>query len=92
MVPTSARTSEMIKTLNVQAPDGTWAWAGSNHMADKGFSLTADEIGAFIRSADLGGQWFSRQNVSAAACWESPDGDLGKCANGAVDGTVYPTP
>ena len=85
MQPNSARNSEMIKTLNPTAADGTLAWAGLKaHGADKGFTLTVDEMNSFIRSADLGGQWVSRQNVKNAACWKNPDGsgDLGKCANG----------
>jgi hypothetical protein len=93
MVPADARNSVMIKTLNVQAPDGTWAWPDVSHAKDKGFAeLTNDEVGAFIRSADLGGQWFSRQNVKQSSCWESADSDTGKCANGQIDGNLYPTP
>lgn len=94
MVPVSARTSEMIKTLNVQSADGDLAWKGApQHDVDKGAALTPQEKGVFIRSADLGGQWVSRQNVPNASCWKGPDADKGTCGNGAGAGgaDIYPT-
>ena len=66
-----------------RAADGTLAWGDlKQHGADQGFTLTTEEMGAFIKSADLGGQWVSRQNVKNAACWASTEADLGKCGNG----------
>jgi hypothetical protein len=92
MEPASARASVLIKTLNPKAGDGTLAWPDlKQHGADKGFTLTTEEMGAFIKSADLGGQWTSRQNVKSAACWQSADSDNGACSNGkGGGGTVYP--
>jgi hypothetical protein len=92
MQPASARASILIKTLNPKAADGTVAWPDlKQHGVEKGFTLTTEEMGAFIKSADLGGQFTSRQNVKSAACWMSSEADIGKCGNGAGGGgTVYP--
>ncbi len=94
MKPTSARNSVLIQTLNPTATDGSGelAWPGlAQHGKDQGFTLTTEEIGAFIKSADLGGQWTSRQNVKSAACWMSPTSDDGSCGNGkGGTGTIYP--
>jgi hypothetical protein len=87
---TGARGSVMIQTLNPVAPDGTLAWPGQpQHDVANGVALTAEEMGILIRSADLGGQWTSRQNVKTSSCWESAQADLGTCGNGGA-GTVYP--
>jgi len=84
MQPTSARHSELIKKVNPKLADGTTAWPGATHG-----DLTIDEVGKLIRSADLGGQWVSRQNIAGSTCWQSADAELGKCANGGAGG-VYP--
>ena len=67
MIPESARSSLLLQKVNVQAPDGTWAWdPASNppHPADVGApALTQAEVQALIRNADLGGQYFSRENT-----------------------------
>jgi hypothetical protein len=66
MIPEDARDSVLISKLNVQASDGTTAWPVSSHPfhpEDKGVTLTADERQMLIRSADLGGQFWSRQNT-----------------------------
>jgi hypothetical protein len=93
MVPADARNSELIKVLNVKAPDGELAWKGiPEHDVVKGAPMTFDEKGVLIRSADLGGQWTSRQNVKNATCWKSPEAEKGSCGNGAgaAGGQIYP--
>jgi len=85
MVPADARNSKLIETINVKADDGTLAWAGKpEHDVSKGTALTKAEKLALIKSADLGGQWVSRQNVKTSTCWKSADADQGKCSNGAA--------
>ncbi|MGZ3421943.1 MAG: HzsA-related protein [Polyangiales bacterium] len=94
MVPADARNSQMIQDLNPKADDGELAWKGKpQHDVDKGAALTVQEIRAFIKSADLGGQWVSRQNVKSASCWKSDAADKGTCGNGAgaAGADVYPT-
>ncbi|MEO7091789.1 MAG: hypothetical protein ABI175_00980, partial [Polyangiales bacterium] len=92
MEPASARASVLVKTLNPRAADGSVAWPDlKQHGEAQGFTLTTEEMTAFIKSADLGGQWTSRQNVKSASCWMSAEADNGKCGNGAGGGgTVYP--
>lgn len=87
MVPADARNSKLIETLNMKADDGTLAWAGKpEHDVAKGMALTKAEKLALIKSADLGGQWTSRQNIGGdkATCWKSADADKGACSNGAA--------
>lgn len=85
MAPADARNSKLIETLNVKAADGSLAWAAkTEHDVDKGVPLTAEEKAAFIKSADLGGQWVSRKNVKTATCWGSADADKGACGNGSA--------
>jgi hypothetical protein len=94
MVPADARGSQMIQDLNPKADDGELGWKGKpQHDVDKGAALTVDEIRAFIKSADLGGQWTSRQNVKSATCWKSDAAEKGTCGNGAgaAGADVYPT-
>lgn len=89
MVPADARNSKLIETINVKASDGSLAWNGKpEHDVAKGTPLTAAEKSALIKSADLGGQWVSRQNVKTAACWKGAEADKGTCSNGAA-GTKY---
>jgi hypothetical protein len=75
MVPESARDSVLMSKMNVAALDGTTAWPVSSHPfhpEDKGVTLTtasgkpvgADDVRQMlIRTADLGGQYWSRQNT-----------------------------
>jgi Hydrazine synthase alpha subunit middle domain len=68
MIPEDARNSILISKLNVRALDGTTAWPVSTnkfHPEDQGtqYALTDDERQMLIRSADLGGQFWSRQNT-----------------------------
>jgi len=60
----NARESVLIKKLNVKAADGTFAY-GTNamHPEDKGVTLTDEERLALIRSIDVGGQFYARQNT-----------------------------
>jgi hypothetical protein len=93
MVPADARNSKLIETLNLKADDGDLAWKGKpEHDVAKGSPMTKEEKAALVRSADLGGQWTSRQNVKNATCWKSAEADKGACGNaaGAGGGTVYP--
>ncbi len=63
MVPASARSSALVQKINVRAADGTTAWQAPLHDEDKGKPLTADERKLIILAADLGGQFYSRQNT-----------------------------
>lgn len=63
-IPTDARESAMIKKLNVKAADGTFAFGNSTlHPEDKGVTLTDEERQHLIRSIDVGGQFYARQNT-----------------------------
>lgn len=60
----NARESALIKKLNVKAADGTFAYGTETmHPEDKGVTLTDEERGYLIRSIDLGGQFYARQNT-----------------------------
>ena len=72
MVPANARGSAMIQKLNVRAADGTTAWPGTLHDEDKGQALTADERKMLILAADLGGQFYARQNTEFQANTNDP--------------------
>jgi hypothetical protein len=59
-----ARESALIKKMNVKAADGTFAYGvPTMHPEDKGITLTDDERAILVRSIDLGGQFYSRQNT-----------------------------
>jgi hypothetical protein len=65
-VPANARGSEMIKHMNVMAADNTTAWPTSTspmHPENVGVTVTPAEREALIRSIDLGGQYYARQNT-----------------------------
>lgn len=63
-IPNNARESAMIKKLNVQAKDGTFAYGSpAMHPEDKGVTLTPEERAILIQSIDLGGQYYARQNT-----------------------------
>lgn len=74
VVPGNARASRLIAKINVNAvalaPDGSlretdeWAYPTPAHPEDKGVPLTRAERVTLIRAIDLGGQYFSRRNVS----------------------------
>ncbi len=72
-IPNNARESALIKKLNVQAADGSFAYpSGVLHPEDKGVTLTSEERAALIQSIDLGGQFYARQNTGFAAYAEDP--------------------
>lgn len=65
-IPEDARNSVLIQKINVKAADGTVAWPSQGfHPEDKGasYSLTDDERQMLIRTMDLGGQYWARQNT-----------------------------
>ena len=60
----NARESILIKKLNVKATDGSFAYGNpALHPEDKGVTLTDEERLHLIRSIDVGGQFYSRQNT-----------------------------
>ena len=67
--PGSARMSELIKKLNMRAPDGTTAWPLADqplHPEDQPggpYTLTDAERRTLIYPMDLGGQFYARQNT-----------------------------
>ena len=66
-IPADARNSEMIAHMNVTAADSTTAWPTSQHPMhpeNQSVTVTDQERQAIIRSFDLGGQYYSRQNTS----------------------------
>jgi hypothetical protein len=71
-VPNSARTSALIEKINVKAPDGAMAFKGAMHPEDKGVTLTDQERQMLIRSIDLGGQFYARQNTGFAPYAQDP--------------------
>lgn len=65
-IPADSRNSEMIAHINMMAADNTTAWPLSQrpmHPENQGVTLTADERLALVRSIDLGGQFYARQNT-----------------------------
>jgi hypothetical protein len=69
-VPESARESVLIEKLNPRAADGSYAWDIATHPAhpeDVGVAISADDkkklVDTLIKSMDLGGQYYSRQNL-----------------------------
>ena len=76
-VPSDARNSKLIEKLNVTAIDDTttYAWALGGAFTDatiKGgtrtdhaleHGMTRDEVVKLIRTIDMGGQFYSRQNT-----------------------------
>jgi hypothetical protein len=67
-IPENARDSMLLPKINVKAADGTTAFPVSSnpfHPEDQGasYSLTDDERQTLIRTMDLGGQYWSRQNT-----------------------------
>jgi hypothetical protein len=65
-VPEDARNSVLIQTMNLQAADGSYAWPGgasSMHPEDVGVTVSADNRQMMVRTCDLGGQYYARQNT-----------------------------
>ncbi len=90
-IPEDARNSALIEKINVRAADGSNAWdlttalswnpstMHSFHPADVGATdLTDDERQMLIRTCDLGGQYYARQNTGFVPY-----------ANDPVAGTAY---
>jgi len=76
-IPEDARNSVLISKLNIKAADGTTAFPTSTnpfHPEDQGasYSLTPDERQTLIRTMDLGGQYWSRQNTGFVAYNSDP--------------------
>jgi len=65
-VPGDARNSELIAHMNVQSPDMETAWplaVHPMHPENSGVTVTPEERLALIRSFDMGGQYYARQNT-----------------------------
>jgi len=80
-IPEDARNSVLIQKINVGAADGTVAWPGAKfHPEDQGasFSLTSDERQLLVRTMDLGGQYWSRQNTGFQPFNHDPTGTSGQ--------------
>ena len=74
-IPNNARESALIKKLNVKAADGSFAYGTpAMHPEDKGVTLTDEERQMLIRSIDLGGQYYSRQNTGFEPFNQDPVG------------------
>jgi hypothetical protein len=76
-IPEDARNSVLIQKINVAASDGTVAWPAQKfHPEDQGssFSLTDDERQMLIRTMDLGGQYWARQNTGFQPFQQDPTG------------------
>jgi len=72
-IPGNARESAMIKKLNVKAADGSFAYGNpAMHPEDKGVTLTDEERLTLIRSIDVGGQFYARQNTGFVAFDKDP--------------------
>jgi hypothetical protein len=63
-VPGSARASYLTQYVNLQAPDGTWAWSKAPHPEDVGRPVLGNDQRRTIAvyPMDLGGQYYARQN------------------------------
>ncbi|MEO8878619.1 MAG: hypothetical protein ABI461_23720, partial [Polyangiaceae bacterium] len=72
MVPANARGSALIQKLNVKANDGTTAWATGLHDVEKGKPLSNDQRKMLILAADLGGQFYARQNTGFQSTVSDP--------------------
>jgi hypothetical protein len=71
VVPGSSRTSRLVEAVNAESETtaGTYAWATAPHPEDVGVTLTREERLMLIQMADLGGQYYSRQNIEGADMW-----------------------
>ncbi|MBX3268872.1 MAG: hypothetical protein KF729_01340 [Sandaracinaceae bacterium] len=70
IVPGAARNSRLIEVMNMIGTDASdLAWGSRPmHPEDQGRTVTREDRLALIRSADLGGQYYSRWNV-AGGMW-----------------------
>lgn len=68
-----ARGSRLIEQINAQAEDDptAFAYAEAPHPEDVGVTLTREERLTLIQMVDLGGQYYSRQNVAGARDWST---------------------
>ena len=68
-----ARGSRLIEQVGAQAEDdpAMWAFAEAPHPEDVGVTLTREERLTLIQMVDLGGQYYSRQNVEGARDWST---------------------
>lgn len=74
-IPNNARESALIKKLNVKAADGTFAYGvPAMHPEDVGVELTDEERQHLIRSIDVGGQYYARQNTGFTPFANDPVG------------------
>ena len=73
--PGAARRSRLIEVVNAQSEASMtrWAWDTPSHPEDVGVDLTREERLMLIQMADLGGQYYSRQNVEGADMWGATD-------------------
>ena len=69
----SARTSDLIIKVNAESEvdPSIHAFPGALHPEDVGGSMTREERMMIIRMADLGAQYWSRQNVEGADMWRT---------------------
>jgi hydrazine synthase alpha subunit-like protein len=72
-IPNNARESALVRKLNVKAADGSFAFGTpAMHPEDKGVELTAEERQHIIRSIDVGGQFYARQNTGFVPFAQDP--------------------
>jgi len=71
VTPGQARTSRLIEKVNAVSEDdsSSWAFGSMPHPEDVGVTLTREQRMVLIRAMDLGGQYWSRQNVDGADMW-----------------------
>jgi hypothetical protein len=69
IVADNARGSRLIEVVDAQSErdPSRWAFDGDTHPEDVGITLTREERLMMIRAADLGAQYWSRQNIEGAA-------------------------
>ena len=71
VVPGSSRTSRLVEVVNAESENaaGSYAWSTAPHPEDVGVTLTREERLMLIQMADLGGQYYSRQNIEGSDMW-----------------------
>lgn len=75
IVPGAARQSALIEAINMVADgdSGDLAWADRPlHPEDQGVTVSREDRLTLIRTADLGGQYYSRWNVDGGYDWTAP--------------------
>lgn len=75
VVPGAARESMLVEGLNINAEGATddWAFDRPAHPEDVGVTLSREDRLMLIQMADLGGQYWTRQNVEGSEMWGSVD-------------------